>query len=73
MPCKNPRGRKLAPPPPGWGKNEMILTATRAMDDAGLPKWDIQTMQTHAERARSVMGALRAIAKWVDLGMPEKF
>jgi len=71
VPVYNPRGRLLAPAPPELSKETLIQVATQAMENANLPRWDIHTMQTRASRARSVMGALRSISKWVDLGKPE--
>jgi len=70
MPCQNPNGRPLAPPPASLCQMALVGTATTAMQQAGLPDEDVQRMRLQVSRSRSALGALRNIARWVDLGMP---
>ena len=71
MPSKNPNGRRLAEALPGLTQASLERAATQAMQYEGCTTADVAQMQQEVRRARSVMGAVRAIARWVDLGMPE--
>lgn len=72
MPTRNPHGRKLAPPPRALGQMALLGSATTAMQQAGLPDEDIDRMQRAVLRKRTILGAVRALSQWLDLGMPEK-